>query len=297
MTFQQLHYFQAVAHHLNFGMAARACFISQPSLSHGIADLEKELGVQLLDRTNRSVKLTQAGVAFLQDTTKIMNDMDAAVFRAKHAAGGAVGTISIGYLQDFGERYLPDLLTSFHAEYPDVSIRLSQYAPNELRSKLLREELDLLLTGYLDISSHLDEISWCELSREKFCIAINAQDPILKSDQIDYDELKTRPFITCDPLVSPLQYNNILKICNSLGFSPTIAYTAPSLSLTCTYIKCGLGISILPERASVYKGDQMHMIPIDTEGRYSVSGFAWLTRSTNPIIPLLLNAAGLEVNY
>ena len=97
MELRHLRYFVAVAEVLNFHRAAEALAMAQPPLSLQIQQLERELGVTLLDRTARKIQLTDAGRVFLRDATAILAQAEAATQRAKRAERGEVGHLTIGY--------------------------------------------------------------------------------------------------------------------------------------------------------------------------------------------------------
>ena len=97
MELRHLRYFVAVAEDLNFSRAAERLLVAQPALSTQIAQLEAELGLVLLDRNRRSVRLTPAGRAFLQDARELLRGAEAAVERARRVALGQEGRLSIAF--------------------------------------------------------------------------------------------------------------------------------------------------------------------------------------------------------
>jgi DNA-binding transcriptional LysR family regulator len=97
MDIRQIRYFVAVAETLNFRRAAERLDMAQPPLSLAIRRLEEELQVRLFDRTNRSVKLTQAGVVFLEEARLTVKQLDHAVAVAQQAATSRPGSLRIGF--------------------------------------------------------------------------------------------------------------------------------------------------------------------------------------------------------
>ncbi|HLQ71679.1 MAG TPA: LysR family transcriptional regulator, partial [Bacillota bacterium] len=93
---RHLHYFKAVAEHLNFTKAAQSVNMSQPPLSYQIKQLEKYLGVDLFYRTNRSVKLTKAGKYFYDVTVKTLNNFESQVEMVKKIGEGKIGNLRLG---------------------------------------------------------------------------------------------------------------------------------------------------------------------------------------------------------
>src|SRR5262245_42615670 len=97
LTLDQVRCFVAVGEELHFGRAAERLAMTQPPLSRQIQKLERTVGAQLLERDNRRVALTAAGVAFLEDCYRLLNTMDGAVAHARRVEGGSAGTLNLGF--------------------------------------------------------------------------------------------------------------------------------------------------------------------------------------------------------
>src|SRR2546427_12603853 len=96
MELRHLRYFRAVAESKGFREAARRLHVVQPALSQTVSDLERELGVRLLTRNSRSVRLTSEGEGFLKEAKEILADADRSVGLARGAARGGMGAWSVG---------------------------------------------------------------------------------------------------------------------------------------------------------------------------------------------------------
>src|SRR5438045_6928041 len=123
---RRLRYFMAVAERLHFGQAAQALHISQPPLSRAIRALEDELGVTLFARTRRRVELTAAGARLLEDTRRLVSQLEHTVQELRAMASGERGRLRIGFvsLADYG--VLPGLLRSYKAARPQVQLALRE---------------------------------------------------------------------------------------------------------------------------------------------------------------------------
>src|SRR5690349_13283631 len=124
MDLEQIRYFLALARELHFWNAAEKLFITQSALSRQIKALEEELGVQLFERSKRSVKLTKAG-AFLQEQWRRMSEeIDRVHRQAKSIHEGTYGVVSIAYPGSIVSGFLPALITDIASELPEVKLEL-----------------------------------------------------------------------------------------------------------------------------------------------------------------------------
>ncbi len=135
--------FVAVAKERHFGRAAARLQVAQPHLSRDIRRLEAELGVELFDRKSRPIRLTPAGMDFLEEAQVALHQVDRAVAAARRAGSNERGHVSVGALPWAYNAYLPSLLRLFRERLPDVSLRLSSVGPEEQVDALRQERLDV----------------------------------------------------------------------------------------------------------------------------------------------------------
>jgi DNA-binding transcriptional LysR family regulator len=135
--------FVAVAEELHFGRAAERLHMTQPPLSRQIQQLENELGVQLIDRTTRTVTLTPAGVAFLPDARRILQPAEGAAQTVKRIPAGDLGTVVVGFTAASAHAVLPRLLETAREKLPDVKL--------DLREMVTAAQIEGLMTGELDL--------------------------------------------------------------------------------------------------------------------------------------------------
>ena len=144
MDLRRLTYFLAVAEHGGFTSAAKALFVSQPALSLAVHELEEELGVELLHRLGRGVRLTPAGEALVGPVRQTLRDIETAKAAVAAVSGLEAGTLSIASLPTLAADPLPDLVGRFRALHPGVIVDLA--APESTA-----ELADLLTQGQCEI--------------------------------------------------------------------------------------------------------------------------------------------------
>ncbi|MGE6263591.1 LysR family transcriptional regulator, partial [Aeromonas media] len=149
MNIKQLHYFYELAQHRHFAKAAKACFITQPTLSASITALEKSLGTELVVRNSQFVALTQAGEVVLRHAERMLLEQDAMRQELSLFGGALSGTLRIGMVPQSSIDIMP-LLKRFNDAFPKVRLRLSV-----MTHGTLLEQLDLHQT---DIGLGFDEL-------------------------------------------------------------------------------------------------------------------------------------------
>src|SRR3954465_8183079 len=127
MELRQVRYFEAVARHLHFTRAAQELYVAQPALSQQIQRLEEELGVVLLERTTRWVRLTDAGEIYLEFSRRVLGEVDDLTARLHDMSEAITGLVDLAATQAVTAcGALPALLVEFHEQHPAVEVRLRE---------------------------------------------------------------------------------------------------------------------------------------------------------------------------
>src|SRR2546425_5896285 len=142
MELRHLRYFVAVAEAENVSRAALKLHVSQPGLSRQIRDLEEELGFLLLERSAKSVRLTEAGRVFLIEARAVLERAEEGVKAARAVATGS-SELHIGYAPSLTARILPATLRAFQAELPKVRVRLHDLSTEEMLTGLREGKLQM----------------------------------------------------------------------------------------------------------------------------------------------------------
>ncbi len=144
MELRHFRYVIAVAEELNFGRAAERLNMSQPPLSHQIRMLEEELGVQLFERTKRRVQLTEAGIRFVEEARKVLDQVDRAAKVASRSSKGELGHLSIGMIWE--RAAMVESLRILGQGYPDVHVSLHRLSEVQQIQGLMEGRLDICFT-------------------------------------------------------------------------------------------------------------------------------------------------------
>jgi DNA-binding transcriptional LysR family regulator len=153
MNLTHLRTFQVVAELRHFAKAADRCNLSQPAVSHQIAQLEEDVGAKLFNRSGRTVSLTVVGEVLLEETHRVLSTLDRADERVREAARGAIGRIRFGVTPTAGLYLLGELITEYQQRHPAYELHLEIAQEGDLLDRVVRNELDMaVLAGDIPTS-------------------------------------------------------------------------------------------------------------------------------------------------
>ena len=244
MNTRHLRFFCVLAAELHFTRAAVLLNISQSALSHQIKQLEDELGTQLMERTNRRVRLTPAGEMFLLRATRLLEQMDQAIHEAARIGQGDLGSLGIGVVSTAVCSYLPGILRAFRKESPNLSIDVHEMEPGEQVDALHKESIDI---GLLFLSIQDPAFESVLISRERLIVAIPTGHPLASNEKIRLRDLAEETFLIPRQQSVPGFHEIVLDALRTNGIaSPQLQPTR--LLTTATFLVAGqLGVALVPE--------------------------------------------------
>ncbi|MGG7569378.1 LysR substrate-binding domain-containing protein [Streptomyces sirii] len=229
MELRQAHYFIAVAEELHFGRAAERLHIVQSTVSQQIRRLEREFGLELFDRTTRTVTLTVAGRAFLPRARALVRAERAAI-EAMHALHGEhETTLQVGINIGLGSR-LDVLLGVLSEQAPDLSVELHA-APAAQRLQRVRDgEWDAAFIRGVDRSPGLE---FLPLWSDDLVVALPVGHPLTARAEIDLADLAGLPLRITAREDNPHLYDTVVQACQDAGFEPALgpAFTSGQTAL------------------------------------------------------------------
>lgn len=213
MDFKQLEVFIAVAKHQSFSKAARELFLTQPTVSAHIQNLERELDTIILNRSNKNITLTRSGEMLYEHAIKILNNCKKAIYDIKEYSGKIEGIIDIA-CSSIPEAYvLPEFLSNFSNTYPEVKFTVSHYDSQYAISEILNEKVSFGLVGS---KINNPQIEYIDLTDDEL-ILITPIDLYIENENgyIDIDKLYDLKFImrkdgsgTLSLILNTLKNNN-----------------------------------------------------------------------------------------
>lgn len=241
---RHLRYFVAVAEELSFTRAAAQLHTAQPSLSQQIRQLEKALGVQLLERSRHHVALTNAGRIFLQQSKDILRRVDHASRLARQAAEGQAGDLSVGTFPSADVHILPALRPLVAEHLPDLRLIL--------HSKYAVEPLAGLEAGTLDVAFMRDPddhagLEVIELMREQIVIVLPSHHALARQKKIPVKSLDDLPCITMERSLSPALHDATAALYREARIRMHAVSSADNVLGHLQLVQEGLGFALLPD--------------------------------------------------
>jgi DNA-binding transcriptional LysR family regulator len=244
MELKHLTSFISVAEQLSFVRAATELHISQPALTGQIQKLEEELGVRLLFRNHRQVKLTDAGTVFLAESRAVLARSRLAADRAQRAAKGEIGRLRLGFVSSAALEIVPGIVVGFRKKYPQVSFDLTNVRTSTQVKSLLNRSIDI---GFLRLPLSNDELKITTIHREPFVVVLPQDHVLAKARQMRIAELRNEKFIAYGRRWAPGFYDSIVRLCHAAGVTPNIVQETGEMYTAISLVAAGSGIAILPQ--------------------------------------------------
>jgi LysR family transcriptional activator of glutamate synthase operon len=242
LSFHELEIFVAFAEVEHLGRAAEALDLSVPAVQRAVRALEARLGVPLVRRDGRRVRLLHAGRILADQAAKVLRSRADAVDAVLVAAGRERHLVRVGYMYSLGLRVLPDLIADMLAAEPAIRVELRHGATDALVDALLAGELDAICVAPMPA---LAEITSMPLFTESFKLSVCSDDPLARRSRVDLREVRGRTFAALREGFGSRRY--MLEACARAGFRPKIAFTADDIFTVEGFVGAGIAVAVLPE--------------------------------------------------
>ncbi|MDQ0218804.1 LysR family transcriptional regulator [Peribacillus cavernae] len=242
MELRQLKYFLEAVKQNSITKASEQLHISQPALSKMIKSLEEELGMPLLFRSNKTSEITDAGQIVFEYAQKILSHVDEMTSTLNDMTSLMRGQINIGIPPIIGSLFFPKVLASFHLEYPNVKMNITEYGAARIVKSVEEGEFELgvVVLPVDERSFQTYPIVWEELK-----LVVPKQHRLSKQEVVQLNELKDEEFIFYNEEFA--LYDIIRNKCIDEGFIPNIIFKSSQWDFMSEMVAANLGITILPE--------------------------------------------------
>lgn len=250
MNLQQLEYFVALAKNeqINMTNTAKQLNTSQPNLSYSMNELEKELGVPLLKKVGRNIKLTKYGELFFTFAQSSLKELNNGLIAINDSISPHYGEINFGYIYTMGARVAPKLVQEFlsHDGNSHLNFSFKQGNSTEIINLLLNETIDIGLCSYVDNQNNIEFTPFVE---EELVLVVPEKHELANFDTIHLKDTMSYPYILFDQQ-SGLR-PHIDKIFKELSLNPLGKLFLDEDHSLLGFISAGFGIGILPSIPSI----------------------------------------------
>lgn len=241
---RQFRQFITVAEELHFRRAAARLGMAQPPLSQAIQKLEAEIGAELFDRSERRIRLTEAGAALLDEARRVVAQADRAVVAAQRAARGLTGVLRITYVGSAVYDTLPRLIRRYRQDHPEVDL--------VLRERTSVGQIRALQAGDADVGfAHpplfgAHDLRYEPILHEPLIVALPDNHHLVEQKSIALRELAYEPFVCFPASEGPSLYAKLSGACQEAGFTMRVAQEAVQMHTIIALVAAGLGVALVP---------------------------------------------------
>jgi len=245
MTIVQIEYLLAVANCGSFSQASERCFVTQPSLSMQIKNLEEELGVILLDRSKKPVIPTEAGTVVIESAREALKAYNYIKESVNELKGEVSGTLRLGVIPSIAPYLLHRFIPGFVRKYPKVELEIREMKTADIITNLSRDSLDAaILAGGMCPDNIIEE----DLFNDRFFAYVAPSNPLFERSNIRIEDIDMKELLLLSD--GHCLRDQILELCQSRrAVRPSCNFESGSLDTLMRIVDCTSSITIIPEMA------------------------------------------------
>ena len=244
MEFHQLRYVCAIVETGSFSRAAERCQVAQPSLSQQVLKLEEDLGAKLFDRLGRSIRLTEAGRAFLPHARSILHQMEAARAGVADKCADTRGGVAVGVIPTIAPYLMPRYTSAFAKKYPEAKLRIVEETTPILVESLRNLSIDLAI---LALPLRHKDLELFPLRTEPLFAVLPKDHPRAGVKSLALKDLRGESFVM---LRDGHCFRDLsIAACTHARVTPRIAFESDQFSSLFGMVGAGVGVSLVPEMA------------------------------------------------
>ncbi|WP_211276376.1 LysR family transcriptional regulator [Francisella halioticida] len=275
LKLSQLRYFVLIVESGGFRAAVKKANRSQAALSSSIKELELIIGQKLFEPSYKA-KLTSFGEDILPNIKRFLGNYYDFNAELQSLANGEVGKLKIGSVPSVAAKFIPQIISEFAHEYPEVEIVLIDQDAKKVEEKLLTEKVDLSLGNKLQIEN--ENIGFTYLFSDPVGVVCSVKNPLSKNKKgVGLDQLLNYPFIrngTC-VLLEGSEINTLAK---------NATYSVENITALYSFLEHNIGVTTLPKLAFSNKNTDLVWLPLKSSNIYRDIGLSYLTNKTLPPI-------------
>lgn len=243
MNLNHLHYFRVLAKVEHYTKAATQLSITQPSLSHAISALEKELGTFLFEKQGRNVRLTKYGKFFLTYVDKALGELERGEKKLREYTSISKGVVDLGFIYTLGAHFIPNIISSFleKESNKNISFSFGQGTTKKIIQGLKDEKFDLAFCSFVPNEPNID---FTAILQEELVVIVPYSHPLASNDSIDLRDTEDYPFVffSEDSGIRPIIDNLFEKV----NVKPQIICETEEDTAVAGLVSINYGIAVVP---------------------------------------------------
>ena len=258
MNLNHLSYFRVLAKLEHYTQAAEELSITQPSLSHAMSALEKDLGTYLFEKQGRNIKLTKYGKIYYEYVDKALSELERGEKKLKELTNVSTGTIELGYIYTLGPNFVPKLIKNFTNadENKNIKFLFGQGTTQSLIKDLKEEKYDMVFCSLVDDEP---DIEFIPIANEELVVIVSNEHPFVKNEFIDLSEVGNYPFIGFSEKSGIRSL--ISDLFKEVDINPNIICEVEEDNAVAGLVEINYGIAVVPKISSL-KYYNVKVLPI-----------------------------------
>jgi DNA-binding transcriptional LysR family regulator len=232
----------------SFSAAAESLAYTQPAVSQQIARLEKQVGVKLIEREPRGIRLTPAGEVLVRHTERILAQLAAADEELQEVATQARGRLRIGSFATAAGTIVPRAVAAFRRLRPAIEVDISLLDPHESIPALRRGDIEIAITeeGGFESETDTSGLEVEHLLDDHMWVSLPADHPLATRHAVELADLRDEDWMFACLSGTCADSNVVLRACQEAGFQPRIAYQSDDYFAIQGLVASGMGVALIP---------------------------------------------------
>jgi LysR family transcriptional regulator, transcription activator of glutamate synthase operon len=265
-----LRWFQQVADGMTVTEVSELEQLTQPGISRALARLEDQVGVALLYRSGRILRMTHAGAVFKRHVDAVLHNLDDGLAALNELLDPDAGTVVLAFQHSLGTWLIPDLVRGFRADHPGVRFELHQVRDELGSPALYGGRADLEISSRPE---HDPETRHRPIALEPLRLATSRDHRLADHASVQLAEVAGEPFVALRPRSALRQLTD--ELCTRAGFQPDIVFEGEDLATVRGFVAAGLGVAVVPAPRAGSAEPSVAYIPIEDSGAVREISLTW----------------------
>jgi LysR family transcriptional regulator, benzoate and cis,cis-muconate-responsive activator of ben and cat genes len=293
MELRHLRYFVAVAEEENVTRASLKLHVSQPALSRQMRELEEEIGFLLLERTAKTVRLTEAGKVFLVEARAVLNQAEQAVAKARAVASMPGIEINVGYAPSLTIQILNQALRTFQDHFPQVRVALHELTTEEMLTQINSGKLQIALT-VRPAAKVARGLEIAVLAHYETCVAVAPHHPLAELESVSLEQISREPLIAYSRIGYPEYHARMEELFAQVGCQPRLAEEHDGITSVIAAVEAGRGFALVPNSVACMVGPRLKLLSLNPALPLFPVVAIWRKSSDNEWINRFVKAATID---